>query len=50
MANLENKAVVDGKFLNASVDPANFDWDAFEGGDIYGMDKSEISAAYDNTL
>ena len=36
--------------LNASVAPEDFDWDAFEGGDIYGADKSEISAAYDNTL
>ena len=36
--------------LNASIDPKDFDWDAFEGGDIYGADKSEIEAAYDKTL
>ena len=37
--------------LNASIDPADFDWDAFEGGDVYGNeDKSKIQAAYDATL
>jgi len=37
--------------LNASVAPENFDWDAFEGGDIYGgKDKAAIEAAYDQTL
>ena len=46
-AEKETKAAVK---LNASVAPEDFDWDAFEGGDIYGVDKSEISAAYDNTL
>ena len=46
-AEKETKAAVT---LNASVAPEDFDWDAFEGGDIYGADKSEISAAYDNTL
>ena len=46
-AEKETKAAVK---LNASVAPEDFDWDAFEGGDIYGADKSEISAAYDNTL
>ena len=46
-AEKETKAAVK---LNASVAPEDFDWDAFEGGDIYGADKSEISAAYDNTF
>ncbi len=36
--------------LNASVAPEDFDWDAFEGGDIYGADKAEVEAAYDKTL
>ena len=36
--------------LNASIAPEDFDWDAFEGGDIYGTDKSSIQAAYDATL
>ena len=36
--------------LNASIDPKDFDWDAFEGGDIYGTDKAEVEAAYDKTL
>ena len=37
--------------LNASVAPEDFDWDAFEGGDIYGdSDKAAIQAAYDKTL
>jgi len=37
--------------FNASVAPADFDWDAFEGGDIYGSaDKAEIDAAYAKTL
>ena len=32
--------------LNASIDPKDFDWDAFEGGDIYGgQDKAKIEAA-----
>ncbi len=38
------------KMLNASVAPEDFDWDAFEGGDIYGVEKEEINAAYDKTL
>ena len=38
-------------FLNASIAPENFDWDAFEGGDIYGgQDKAAIEEAYDKTL
>ena len=38
-------------FVNASVAPEDFDWDAFEGGDIYGAaGKEEIEAAYDKTL
>ncbi|MBQ0043623.1 MAG: 30S ribosomal protein S1 [Bacteroidales bacterium] len=36
--------------LNASVAPENFDWDAFENEDVYGGDKSEIAAKYDQTL
>ncbi len=39
------------KILNASVAPEDFDWAAFEGGDVYGTeDKSAIEAAYDQTL
>ena len=39
------------KVLNASVAPEEFDWAAFEGGDVYGgEDKSAIEAAYDQTL
>ena len=37
--------------LNASVAPEEFDWTAFEGGDVYGSEnKAEIEAAYDQTL
>ncbi len=36
--------------LNASVAPENFDWDAFEGGDVYGEDKKHIKEMYDQTL
>ena len=36
--------------LNASIAPEEFDWAAFEGGDIYGADKSEVEAAYNQTL
>ena len=37
--------------LNASVAPEDFDWDAFEGGDVYGTTaKAEIQEAYDKTL
>ena len=39
------------QILNASVAPDKFDWDAFEGGDVYGgTDRAEIEAAYDQTL
>ena len=40
------------KFLNASVAPEDFDWEAFEGSsEIYGKaDKKEIEEAYDQTL
>ncbi|MBQ0149037.1 MAG: S1 RNA-binding domain-containing protein, partial [Bacteroidales bacterium] len=39
------------KVLNASVAPEEFDWAAFEGGDLYGgANKAEIEAAYDQTL
>ena len=46
----EHKA--DGKpALNASVRPEDFDWDAFEGSDVYGdADKKAIEEAYDKTL
>jgi len=37
--------------LNASVAPEEFDWDAFEGGDVYGnANVAEIREAYDKTL
>ena len=37
--------------LNASVKPEDFDWDAFEGGDVYGTaDKKAIEDAYSATL
>ncbi len=37
--------------LNASVKPEDFDWDAFEGGDVYGdTDRKAIEEAYDKTL
>ena len=35
---------------NASVDPDKFDWDAFEGTDVYGGDKKKIEEMYDQTL
>ena len=39
------------KVLNASIAPEEFDWAAFEGGDVYGgADKEQIEAAYDQTL
>ena len=39
------------KVLNASIAPEEFDWAAFEGGDVYGSEnKAEIEAAYDQTL
>ena len=42
---------VPGARLNASVKPEDFDWDAFEGGDVYGAaDKKAIDEAYDATL
>ena len=37
--------------VNASVAPEDFDWDAFESGDVYGTaDKKSIEEAYDKTL
>ena len=37
--------------INASVKPEDFDWDAFEGGDVYGStDKKAIEDAYSATL
>ena len=40
------------EFLNASIAPENFDWDAFEGSsELYGgADKEQIQEAYDQTL
>ena len=47
MENNENKIAR----LNASVASENFDWDAFESGDVYGnVDKKSIEEAYDKTL
>ena len=40
-----------GVRMNASVAPEDFDWDAFEGGDVYGTtDKKAIDDAYSATL
>ena len=37
--------------MNASVKPEDFDWEAFEGGDVYGSsDKKAIEDAYSATL
>ncbi|MBO4596003.1 MAG: 30S ribosomal protein S1 [Bacteroidales bacterium] len=37
--------------LNASIAPEDFNWDEFEGGDVYGgEEKEKIQAAYDQTL
>ena len=45
----ETKAA--GVRMNASVKPEDFDWDAFEGGDVYGStDKKAIEDAYSATL
>ena len=45
----ETKAA--GVRINASVKPEDFDWDAFEGGDVYGStDKKAIEEAYSATL
>ncbi len=42
---------VSGVRMNASVAPEDFDWDAFEGGDVYGAtDKKAIEDAYGATL
>ena len=39
------------EFLNASVAPENFDWDAFEGKSSFSSDEKEkIQEAYDQTL
>lgn len=45
------KAEKKGTMINASVKPEDFDWDAFEGGDVYGdTDRKAIEEAYDKTL
>ena len=50
-AKAEKKETRKAVMLNASIAPEDFDWDAFEGGDVYGSsDKAEIQAAYDQTL
>ena len=37
--------------INASVKPEDFNWEAFEGGDVYGnADKKSIEEAYTATL
>lgn len=36
--------------LNASVDPAKFDWNAFENETDYGADKKKVEEMYDQTL
>ncbi|MCQ2154168.1 MAG: 30S ribosomal protein S1 [Bacteroidales bacterium] len=37
--------------FNASIAPEDFDWESFEGGDVYGgSEKKKIQAAYDATL
>ena len=42
---------VSGVRMNASVKPEDFDWDAFEGSDVYGAaDKKAIEEAYGATL
>ena len=38
------------KILNASIAPEEFDWDAFEGGNISSEDKAAIREAYEQTL
>ncbi len=45
------KAEKKSTMLNASVKPEDFDWNAFEGGDVYGdTDRKAIEEAYDKTL
>ncbi|MCQ2174688.1 MAG: 30S ribosomal protein S1 [Bacteroidales bacterium] len=47
MAETKNTAAM----LNASIAPEEFDWAAFEGGDVYGgQEKEKINEAYDKTL
>ena len=36
--------------LNASIAPENFDWDAFENDDVYGVSVEEIAEQYNQTL
>jgi len=44
-------AVASAAMLNASVKPEDFDWDAFEKGDMYGdADRKAIEEAYNKTL
>ncbi len=38
------------KVSNASVNPEDFDWDAFEGTDVSAEDKKKIEEMYDQTL
>ena len=47
----EQKSAARKSSLNASVKPEDFDWDAFEGSDVYGAaDRKAIDEAYENTL
>ena len=47
----EPKSAARKSSLNASVKPEDFDWDAFEGSDVYGAaDRKAIDEAYENTL
>ena len=47
----EQKSAQRKSSLNASVKPEDFDWDAFEGSDVYGAtDRKAIDQAYENTL
>ena len=36
--------------LNASIDPKDFDWETFEGGEVPGEDREKIKEAYAATL
>ena len=38
------------KTLNASINPENFDWEAFEAGQAEGFDRAKDEALYDQTL
>ena len=47
----ETKNTAAAAVLNASIAPEEFDWEAFEGADVYGgEEKEKINEAYDKTL